>query len=173
MSGEETTQQPVVEGAAADRVLAVFGDAEPRTTQEVAIAVDAPVPAVEGTLDELADGETLSKKRIEVDGTAATIWYRPLVEAEDEQRLEDAIADLAVPGTSEMMRSWRRDAVRAAAEYVHEHGRVSGGELREEVFPSHSAAYDDPDVWWEMVADRLPSLPGVEHARGDEYHWVG
>lgn len=86
--------------------------------------------------------------------------------------LEAALADASVPGASEMMRSWRRDALRAAAEYVAEHGGARSTEVVEAVYPGHRAGYESRDAWWEFVADRLAGLPGIARD-GDRWEYRG
>jgi len=147
-----------------DRVRTVFEDGEPRTAAGVANALGTGPAAVERPLDALVDRDVLGTKRVgEDDGVR--IWYptrSKTTDADPVPDLDAAVADLAVPGTSEMMRSWRRDAVRAAAEYVRDHRRASASEIRDAVFEVHPAGYDDVYVWWETVHPRLADLPGVQ-----------
>jgi hypothetical protein len=89
-----------------------------------------------------------------------------------DDRVEAAIADLSVPGASEMMRDWRRNAVRAAFDYLSDHGTGSSGEIRDAVYPSNGAGYDDPGAWWSFVGPRLADLPGVERD-GEEWAFSG
>jgi hypothetical protein len=87
----------------------------------------------------------------------------------DERQVETAVADLDVPGTSEMMRDWRRSAVRAAFEYLRDVGEAGSGDIVEAVYSAHRAGYGDADSWWAFVAPRLASLPGVER---ENEHWA-
>lgn len=75
--------------------------------------------------------------------------------------VDRAIADVDVPGASEMMRSWRRDALRAAALYVAEQGTVRSTRVIDAIYPGNPAGYERREDWWAFVAERLEGLPGV------------
>ncbi len=87
-----------------------------------------------------------------------------------DERIDAVLADLDVPGTSEMMREWRRDAVAAVVEHLREHGPADAAAIKHSVYPSHAAGYDDADRWWAMVEPRLDSLPGVEGSPDGNWH---
>jgi len=164
MSGENRSQT-TVETVAPDRVLAVVADGEPRTATEIAAAVDASAVALSDTLEHLRERDALASKTVGEE--AIRIWYPPAGSdpsppADDPQELGDVVAEMAVPGTSEMMRQWRRDAIREAAEYLRERRRATAAEIRDDVFETHPAGYDDAYVWWETVRPRLAECPGVE-----------
>lgn len=173
MSGENRSRT-TAETVPPDRVLAVVADGEPRTATEIAAAVDGSAVALSDTLEHLREREALASKT--VGDEAVRIWYPPAgtdpdVPDDDPADLEAAVAELDVPGTSEMMRQWRRDAVREAAEYLREQRHATAAEIRDGVFESHSAGYDDPYVWWETVRPRLAELPGVEAPAEDDDAW--
>jgi hypothetical protein len=90
----------------------------------------------------------------------------------DEARIEAAVAAMDVPGTSEMMRDWRRAAVRGAFDHVRTEGTVDSEGVIGAVFPAHSAGYTDEDEWWACVAPRLAELPGIDR-EGDTWEFVG
>jgi len=75
--------------------------------------------------------------------------------------LDRAVADLEVPGASEMMRSWRRDALRAAAGYLAEQGTVRSTRIIDAIYPGNPAGYERREDWWAFVSERLQKLPGV------------
>jgi len=174
MSGENRSQA-TVETVAPDRVLAVVADGEPRTATEIAAAVDASAVALSDTLEHLRERDALASKT--VGDEEVRIWYPPAGSDpsppadDDPEELGEIVAEMAVPGTSEMMRSWRRDAIREAAEYLREHRRATAAEIRDDVFETHPAGYDDPYVWWETVRPRLGDLPGVEPPAEDGDGW--
>ncbi|NHN46277.1 hypothetical protein G9464_01505 [Halostella sp. JP-L12] len=166
-----------------ETVLAAFVDAAPRTAAEVADAVDAPADAVAEELAALEERGDLRRTEVPVEGADAaegddetlSLWYLPaetlrerasegLAEADDD--VDRALAEMAVPGASRMMRDWRRDAVRAVVEFLREEGPATAAEIRAAVYPPHSAGYDDPDVWWDCVRPRLLSVPGVHREDG-------
>lgn len=174
MSGEN--QRRATGGTVApERVLPAVADGEPRTRAEIADAVGCDAAALGDTLEHLRERGVLASKTV---GAAdVRIWYAPTDAdpepdpEDDPAALADVVAEMDVPGTSEMMRSWRRDAVREAAEFLAERRRATAGEIRESVFESHPAGYDDPYVWWETVRPRLADLPGVEPPGDDEDVW--
>lgn len=174
MSGENRSQA-TVETAAPDRVLAVVADGEPRTATEIAAAVDASAVALSDTLEHLRERGALASKT--VGDSAVRIWYSPAGAEpsaptdDDPDALEDIVAEMAVPGTSEMMRQWRRDAIREAAEYLRERRHATAAEIRDDVFETHPAGYDDPYVWWETVRPRLADCPGVEPPPEEDDGW--
>lgn len=89
-----------------------------------------------------------------------------------ETDLAGAVEELSVPGASEMMRSWRRDALLAAAEYVADCGRVRSTAIADAVYPGHRAGYDSSEEWWAFVADHLVDLPGIARD-GDAWVYQG
>lgn len=146
-----------------ERVLAAFDGREPETTASLAEALNVGAERVGEACRTLLERDALGRRELNCGHGTATVWYRtPDEEAFDlEARAEETLAALSVPGTSEMMRDWRRDAVRAAFEFVVGEGTVVESAFVEAVYPSHAAGYDDADDWWGMVAPRLAEVPGV------------
>lgn len=175
MSGEnQRSWGQFVEEVADERALEAFEGAEPYTTAEIAESMNATEHTARSKLEELAEEGVLERKVLRGEAAPLTVWYLPreahagadprntAAGVEDpEERADELIEGFDVPGTSEMMRDWRRDAVRAAYEHLREHGTVEAGEFREEVYPGHAAGYDEPQPWWAMVRERLKELPGV------------
>jgi len=168
-------------------VLAAFDDAAPLTAEEVASGVGLDAEATAAALDALVERGALRRKTVSgVDADArerprdearedldVDLWYLPedrladgdvVVTIDDDQAIEDALDELAFPGASELMRDWRRDAVRAAYEYLRERGPADREALAEDVYPAHSAGYADAESWLDCVAPRLTELPGVERS---------
>lgn len=171
-----------------ERVRDAFVDAEPLSATEVAVAADLPEPAARDVLSALVDADEL--RHTEVRGVdirerkaaeeadvdlerPVELFRRPepsLVEGtgiEDDPGGSDAdpidrrLGRMDVPGNSEMMRDWRRDAVRAAYEHLRDSGPAETADVRETVYPAHEAGFDDADAWWAFVRPRLARLPGV------------
>lgn len=164
MSGDDERQWGFVEGLEDDRILDAFRGSEPLTTAEVAESAGVTEQTAAAKLVELADEWRVRRKRPR---GGSVIWYRPTSAYGDEpeateRSVDDAIDALDVPGTSGMMRDWRRDAVRAAFDFLAEEGSVEEPAFREEVYPVQTASYDDADAWWAMVRPRLRTLPGVD-----------
>jgi len=164
MSGEDEREWGYVNGVSDERILDAFRGAEPLTVGEVASAAAVSAQTAAAKLTELADERRVRRKRV---GEDRSVWFRPISEfgpsdEVTERSLAAAIDDLTVPGTSGMMRDWRRDAVRAAFDYLVSEGIVEEPSFREDVYPAQSAGYDDPENWWAMVRPRLKTLPGVD-----------
>lgn len=162
-----------------DNVVAEFEGTEPKTAAEIADALSCTEHEARTKLDALCRTGQLDSKRVR-DEPPLTVWYRPRAAfvGEDggadrpiDERMSALLEDMDVPGTSEMMRDWRRDAVRAAFDHLQVERELDETELREEVFPAHSAGYDDPQQWWSMVAARLGDLPGVVEPRWGGETW--
>lgn len=70
----------------------------------------------------------------------------------DSDDLETALATIDVPGSGAKAAA-RRDAVRAAVDYLREHGEGTPAEFRENVWPDHKAEYTRGDSpahsWWK------------------------
>lgn len=148
--------------ATPERVLSAFDGHAPESTASLAEELNVAAERVDEVCGTLCDRDALARRELNCGHGTVTVWYRPAdAEADLEERVEQALAELSVPGTSEMMRDWRRDAVRAAFEFVAEEGPVVESEFTECVFPTQNAGYDDPGRWWEMVEPRLARLPGV------------
>jgi len=170
-------------------VLAAFEDAAPLSAEEVAAAAGLDAEAAAAALDALVERGALRRKIVSgVDADArdrprddareeldVDLWYLPperladgdvVVTIDDDRAIEDALDELEFPGASELMRDWRRDAVRAAFEYLRERGPADRDALAEDVYPAHSAGYADAEAWLDCVAPRLAELPGVE--RGED-----
>lgn len=171
-------------------VLAAFDDPEPLTAAEVAAATGTDEDEAESALEAQVSAGRLGEKTVGgvrvwyptpgggngaveggADGTEGwdrdevTIHGGGDVEAGadfDEAGVEAAVAEMDVPGTSEMMRDWRRSAVRGAFDHVRTEGEVTSEDVVEAVFPSHRAGYSDEESWWDCVAPRLAGLPGIE-----------
>lgn len=164
MSGEDEREWGYVKGVSDERILDAFRGAEPLTVEEIASAAEVSDQTAAAKLAELTEERRVRRKSL---GEDRDVWFRPITEfgSSDEvaeRSLATAIDDLSVPGTSGMMRDWRRDAVRAAFDYLAAEGTVEEPSFREDVYPAQSAGYDDPENWWGMVRPRLKTLPGVD-----------
>lgn len=155
-----------------DVVASAFVDAAPRTLPELVEETGVEREAVERALAALVDDGALAAKTLKTGAATLRVWYLPAsahVErlapgAPDADRAEavaETIESIDVPGVSEMMQDWRRDAIRGAWEYLVEHGAATDAAVVDAVYPGHSAGYDDRDAWWDCVRPRLASLPGV------------
>lgn len=176
---EERTWGQYADALPEDHALSVFSGAEPYTTREVAAAMNVTEHTAGAALEALYERGEVGKKEARGDPATLTVWYRVRTGIGEEPggedaldvdaRVEELLSEVEVPGTSEMMRDWRIDAIRAAFDHLREHEAVSVDELQAEIFPAHQAGFDDPDAWWELVRPRLRRLPGIVNpAWGDD-----
>ncbi|WP_435320012.1 hypothetical protein [Haloarchaeobius sp. TZWSO28] len=162
-------------------VLATFDDAAPRTATEVAAETDVSFEVVDEILDGLVEGGELHAKELTDGDATLTAYFAPASlhgtpanvdpETAREEAVDEAVAEMDVPGVSEMMIDWRRDAVRAAWDHLAEEGTVTDREFKMEVFPKYRAGYDDAEAWWSFLRPRLPRLPGVTGPGEDGSTW--
>jgi hypothetical protein len=166
----DAPDRPAVVGRSA--VADAFVDAAPRTLPRVVEDTGLERERALDALDALVDDGDLATTQLASGAANLRVWYLPATahverlasgtpDAERTGAVEDAIASLDVPGVSEMMQDWRRDAIRGAWEYVAEHGAATDDAVVDAVYSAHSAGYDDPERWWACVRPRLASLPGV------------
>jgi len=69
-----------------------------------------------------------------------------------EALIDDIVAEGVLPGSGEKLEE-RRDALRAAVEYLHEHRKAEPKDFKRDVYPDHQAEYtegeDPPNSWWK------------------------
>ncbi|NHN41395.1 hypothetical protein G9C85_07060 [Halorubellus sp. JP-L1] len=152
--------------------LAAVPSNDPVSASEVAAELDVAQDVAQDALRALAADGTLAHRQVRCRSCAVDVWYRPreASTASLEERVDDAIAELAVPGASELMQDWRRNAVREAFEYLQDAAVAEASTNVDAIYPTHEAGFDTEDAWWGMVAPRLARLPGVT-AGGDGDAW--
>lgn len=104
---------------------------------------------------------------------------------EPEDAVEEALADVEFPSTKD--REECIEAVRAAYEYLQDHGEATMSEFVTGVMPEHPVGYDadadvekinDPDqrnrsTWWrKVVKPGLEALPDVESPPTGASNWT-
>lgn len=62
--------------------------------------------------------------------------------------LEDRLDIIDVPGSGEK-EVQRREAVRAAVDYIQEHGGATPADLKDDVYPDHTGDYASGRSWWK------------------------
>jgi hypothetical protein len=167
-----------------DAVATTFVSAAPLTLPEVVDESGLERENAELALDALVEDGELAEKTLRSGAASLRVWYLPASahverlasgtpDPERTDAVEETIATLDVPGVSEMMQDWRRDAIRSAWEYIAEHGAATDAAVIDAVYPGHSAGYDDREQWWECVRPRLSSLPGVtQPSEGSDDVWT-
>ncbi|WP_257299182.1 hypothetical protein [Haloarchaeobius sp. FL176] len=162
-------------------VLATFDSLGPRTAEGVAEEIDVGRDHTAATLSALVEaGELEAAELVDGDDALTAYYLSPdvhpggSIDPETARRaaVERTIAELDVPGVSEMMQDWRRDALERAWEFLAEEGRTSDRAFRREVYPGHKAGYDTADAWWAFVRPRLGRLPGVDGPSDDGSTWT-
>lgn len=126
-----------------------------KEAEQAGVDLEAPVECYYPSAESLLDGVGTT------DGLAAAPAGDDESGDADVDPLDRRLARMDVEGASEMMRDWRRDAVRAAYEFLRESGPADPEAIQEAVYPAHQAGFDDPSNWWDCVRPRLLRLPGV------------
>jgi hypothetical protein len=163
-----------------DRVLSVFRDrrdqARPLTANDVMEALDCSRRTAHDKLDALVERGVLETRKV---GARSRIWWVPLPRRSgrgdgwDRPRdplVEMHIADAELPGPDERLQE-RRDALRAAYDYLRDNPDADLGEFLSEVFPDHPAGYKTADEWWEAIGPALEGLPNVDIASDRDHLW--
>jgi len=164
-----------------ERVLSVFGErtdqAKPLTANDVMDALDCSRRTAHDKLDALVERGVLETRKV---GARSRIWWVPLPRRTDEESAprdpvaEIRIANADLPGSGALLER-RRDALRAAYEYLIDHPDADPGAFLNEVFPEHPAGYTTADQWWDAIGPALEALPNVEMAtdRDRVWHYAG
>jgi DNA-binding transcriptional regulator YhcF (GntR family) len=173
MSEREEAGGGLLSGPPTAAALSAVPSNDPVSASEVADELGVAVATAREALRALVAEGALAHRHVQGRASAIDVWYRPRTSESPslEDRVADAIEDMDVPGASEMMQSWRRDAVREAFEYLQVEERASTAAIIENVYPTHPAGYDEEQAWWAMVAPRLRGLPGVEPPVEDGADW--
>lgn len=65
-----------------------------------------------------------------------------------------------------------REALLAVWRFVREEGRVSPQDIKETVYPDHSAGKGE-EWWWKTLKGEIESLPGIERPKQRTFVWTG
>jgi hypothetical protein len=173
MSEREEAGGGLLAGPPTAAALSAVPSNDPVSASEVAEELGVAVATAREALRALVAEGALAHRHVQGRASAVDVWYRPRTSEPRplDERVADTIAGMDVPGASEMMQSWRRDAVREAFEYLQGEGRAPAAAIIDDVYPTHQAGYDDEQAWWAMVAPRLRGLPGVEPPVEDGADW--
>lgn len=89
-------------------------------------------------------------------------------------QLVDDVADDVLPGSGSKLEQ-RRDALQATIEYLREHGTATPSDIKNEVYPEHTAGYtsgkDPARSWWKnciykglaAIAERSDAIEKADH----------
>ncbi|WP_253737537.1 hypothetical protein [Halohasta salina] len=168
-----------------DAVFGVFEErsdsARPLTASDVMDAVDCSRRTAHNKLGELVDQGRLETRKV---GARSRVWWVPMPRstgaptpeteraptAQRDPVVDVEIADAELPGSGELLRE-RREALRAAYDYVTENPEATKTEFFTEVFPDHSAGFKTADEWWEMIEPALADLPNVDVELERDHVW--
>jgi len=163
-----------------DSVLAVFNarsdPARPLTANDVMAELDCSRRTAHNKLNALVEQGVLTTRKV---GARGRVWWVPAtaittdtgvesVDREPSVDLEIGRADL--PGSGETLER-RREALRAAYDYLSDNPNASTTEFLEEVFPQHPAGYQTADEWWDSIEPALKELPNVDVADDHDHAW--
>lgn len=163
-----------------DAVLAVFDDrsdpARPLTANDVMEEIDCSRRTAHNKLNELVEQGRLATRKV---GARGRVWWVPMdtpaVDDHHQQRddahpVQREITSVDLPGEGDRLAA-RREALRAAYDYLNENPDASETEVITEVFPDHPAGYDTADRWWDVIKPALKELPNVDVDTDPDHVW--
>jgi len=164
-------------------VLATFDSLGPRTAEGVAEEIDVGRDHTAATLSALVEaGELEAAELVDGDDALTAYYLSPdvhpggSIDPETARRaaVERTIAELDVPGVSEMMQDWRRDALERAWEFLAEEGFVEtspgehGGTLYRRS-PESLVVEQAADILEHVTTDELVTRVTEMRERLNEY----
>lgn len=163
-----------------ESVVAVFrarsDPSRPLTANDVMAELDCSRRTAHNKLNELVEEGVLATRKV---GARGRVWWIPfdelvvdatLARADREPSVEVEIERAELPGGGETL-DRRREALRAAYDYLSDHPNVTTTEFLREVFPEHPAGYETADDWWAAIKPALEELPNVDVAEDREHTW--
>jgi hypothetical protein len=168
-------------------VLDVFrsrtDQARPLTANDVMEALGCSRRTAHNKLNDLVDRDRLATRKV---GARSRVWWVPLSgtgtpgdaaaaaaldgEADRELAVEAEIAAVDLRGDDGAAEA-RRDALRAAYDYLSDHPDASESAFLTEVFPRHPADFERADEWWAVIRPALRELPDVDVGEEREHVW--
>jgi hypothetical protein len=166
-----------------EEVLSVFerreDRARPLTANDVMEEVGCSRRTAHDKLNSLVEAGHLATRKV---GARSRVWWIPLQPAteddtaderggiERDPAVEIGIEAAELPVAADTVES-RRDALRAAYDYLSENPNTTKSEFLTEVFPEHPADYRTADEWWEAIEPELEDLPNVDVAEDRVHVW--
>jgi hypothetical protein len=165
-----------------ETVLSVFKSrsdrARPLTANDVMDELGCSRRTAHNKLNALVKQGTLATRKV---GARGRIWWVPLdapvdsrtpARTERDPSVEREIKEADLPGSGETLER-RREALRAAYDYLSENPNTSEMEFLTDVFPNHPAGYKTADRWWDAIKPALKELPNVVEDREHVWHYIG
>ncbi|MFC7154020.1 ArsR family transcriptional regulator [Halomarina halobia] len=153
--------------------------ARPLTATDVMEALDCSRRTAHNKLDELVERDLLATRKVSARGR---VWWVPMERPGDAARpsrsataeREVAIERVDLPGSGETLAD-RREALRAAYDYLRAHPSAKKSDFLRDVFPENPAGYETAEGWWNAIQPALKDLPGVDppKERGHIWHFLG
>jgi len=164
--------------------------ARPLTASDVMEGLDCSRRTAHNKLGELVDRGLLETRKV---GARSRVWWVPMprpdppeggvgaagTEQGDQgtartRAVEERIDEIDLPGSGSTLTA-RREALRAAYDYLVENPSARKSDFLADVFPDHPAEYDTAEGWWNALQPALKELPGVDppEERGHIWHFLG
>lgn len=191
-SGRERNEH----GQYADRIpaeaaLEVFENREdqarPLTASEVMEELDCSRRTAHNKLNDLVERDLLETRKV---GARSRVWWIPIrhgavgtagraredpdPDGPENLAVVRAIEEVDLPGSGRTLEQ-RREALRAAYDYLIEHPSAKKSDFLADVFPENPAGYETADGWWNTIQPALRQLPGVDppEEHGHIWHFLG
>ncbi|SFB71761.1 hypothetical protein SAMN05444422_101439 [Halobiforma haloterrestris] len=183
-------------GQYADRIppeaaLEAFEDRDdygrPLTAADVMDALGCSRRTAHNKLNDLVERGDLETRKV---GARGRVWWVPIetppkragdaaaprADSGDGESaaIEEAIRGADLPGSGETLEA-RREALRAAYEYIVDHPSATKSDFVEHVYPEHPADFETPEGWWNAIQPALKELPAVDspEERGHIWSFLG
>lgn len=167
-----------------ETVLGVFRDrsdrARPLTANDVMEELGCSRRTAHNKLEALVDKGVLETRKV---GARSRVWWVPLPQPKEgaavsiatrrDPAVDVEIADAELPGSGNVLEK-RREALKAAYDYVSDNPNATKSEFLTEVFPENPAGFKTADEWWKAINPALADLPNVDvkSDRGHVWHFV-
>lgn len=173
-----------------EAVLSVFEErrdrARPLTANDVMESLDCSRRTAHDKLNVLVEEGLLETRKV---GARSRVWWIPITgpgvgdtsqpadsvnQPARPLAVEQRVQEMELPGSGPRLED-RREAILAAFDYLREHPSAKKSDFLEDVYPAHSAGFDTPDGWWNVVQRALKELPHVDppKERGHIWHFLG
>lgn len=165
--------------------------ARPLTASDVMEGLDCSRRTAHNKLGELVDQGLLETRKV---GARSRVWWIPMPRPDPledgaeragtepavdpgtarTRAVEERIDEIDLPGSGSTLTA-RREALRAAYDYLVENPSARKSDFLADVFPDHPAEYDTAEGWWNALQPALKELPGVDppEERGHIWHFLG
>jgi predicted ArsR family transcriptional regulator len=163
-------------------VLALFRERdgyEPWTTREVGEELGSTRRTALNKLTQLEEENEVSSKRVGRGESGGRVWWRSAEVRHAKAAADPTIARAQIqtiqfPARTKAMLRERREAVRAAYDYLQEHQIAGATEIMEAVYEDHSAGYEKPiTLWQNCLRPGLQQLGFDTPAPGKPWQFVG